>query len=97
MKEWVDKCASHDLSNNVEDCEQFISNHEGLRKAYQSVYSLTMKDGQQLREGLMNHIGVAKGNTPSHSKLSVHLQRVQVTIFFLIRNKILLTTIFVCM
>ena len=88
MKEWLDKCVSHDLSDSVEDCEQFISKHEELREAYQSAYGLAMKDGQQLREGLMNHIGVAKGNTPSHSTLSVHLQRVQVTIVILIRNKI---------
>ena len=89
-KEWLDKCGSHELSDSVEDSERFISTHEEMREAYQSVYGLTMKDGQQLREGLMNQMGVAKGNTPSHSYLSVHLQRVQVTIPSLIRNKLFL-------
>ena len=89
MKDWLDRCVSHELSDNVEGSEQFISGHEELREAYQSSYGLAMKDGQQLREGLMNQIGVAKGNTPSHSGLSVHLQRVQVTICILIRNKYL--------
>ena len=73
-------CASRELTGTVEECEQFITNHEELREAYQSVYSLAMKDGQQLREGLMNQMGVSKGNTPSHSTLGVHLQRVQVHI-----------------
>ena len=63
----------------MEESERFISGHEELRETYQSAYKLVMKDGQQLREGLMYHMGVAKGNTPSHSNLSVHLQRVQVT------------------
>jgi len=80
LKEWLDNCGSHELSDNIEDCEQFISSHEEMREAYQSAYGLAMKDGQQLREGLLNQIGVAKGNTPSHSNLSVHLQRVQVII-----------------
>ena len=78
LKEWLDWCGSHDLSNSVEDCERLITSHEEMRESYQSVYSLAMKDSQQLREGLMNHMGMAKGNTPSHSSLSVHLQRVQV-------------------
>ena len=78
LKEWLDLCGSRDLSNSVEDCERLITSHEEMRESYQSVYSLTMKDSQQLREGLMNQMGMAKGNTPSHSSLSVHLQRVQV-------------------
>lgn len=78
LKEWLERCASREFSNTVEDCEQSISSHEEMRQTYQSVYSLTMKDGQQLREGLMNQMGIAKGNTPSHSNLGVHLQRVQV-------------------
>ena len=80
LKEWLDRCGSRQLPDSVEDCERSITSHEELREKYQSVYGLAMKDGQQLREGLMKQIGVSKGSTPSHSVLSVHLQRVQVTL-----------------
>ena len=79
LKSWLDECKAVELSDSVEDSEELIDGHDSLKETYQLAYSIAMNDGQQLREGLMHNMSTTTGGTPTHSSLSAHLQRVQVS------------------